>query len=68
MCNYPYCKAILKISQVNEGLKDPKHGLPVSPSSSFSPFFASAGGVTVSPTEAICSWQVSVMGIGIRYG
>ena len=43
MCNYPYCKAILKISQVNKGLKDPKHGLPLSPSSSFSPFFKSPG-------------------------
>ena len=43
MCNYLYCKAILKISQVNEGLKDPKHGLPVSSSSSFPPFFKGPG-------------------------
>jgi len=34
-----YCKAILKISQTNEGLRDSKHRLPASPSSSFLPFF-----------------------------
>ena len=43
MYNYPYCEVILKISQVNEGLKDSKQGLPVSSSSSFSPFFKSLG-------------------------
>ena len=33
----------LKIGQANEGLKDPKHRLPLSPSSSFSPFFKTPG-------------------------
>ena len=50
MLNCSYCKVILKKSQANEGLKDPKCGLSASPSSSFSPLFKSPGaGVTDSP-------------------
>ena len=52
MHNCSYRKIILKISQTNEGLKNPKHGLSVSPSSSFSPFFKSpgAGGCHMPPS------------------
>jgi len=45
-----HCKVILNISQTNEGLRDSKHGLPLSSSSSFSPFFKGPGaGVTGIP-------------------
>jgi len=51
MANYSYCKAILKISQASEGLRYSKHGVSVSPSSSFPPFFKGpgAGGAGHSP-------------------
>ena len=45
-----HCKVILNISQTNEGLRDSKHGLPLSSSSSFSPFFKGpSAGVTGIP-------------------
>ena len=67
-----YRRIILKISQTNEGLKDPKHGLSVSPSSSFSPFFKNPGaGVPDSPgsiTSAIFMLLLTVMPVATSTG